>query len=234
MRNPDMTTVNDVYGSNAASAMANAQTSSLMGDTQDRFLTLLVTQLQNQDPLNPMDNAEVTSQIAQLSMVNGIQGLNNTLLALSGQMDMSQSLQAAGLIGKDILYPGEKISLGSDPDNPGTKSATPFGIDLMSDAAKAKVSILDAAGKVVREYEYEARDAGIYPMTWDGMDSAGAPLPDGAYTVQVAASDSDGQPVSAAALTSGHVGSIAYTSEGLRLNLAMGQKISLLDVRQIM
>ena len=229
-----MSTVNDVYGSNAASALANAQTKNLMGDTQDRFLTLLVTQLQNQDPLNPMDNAEVTSQIAQLSMVNGIQGLNNTLLALSGQMDMSQSLQAAGLIGKDILYPGEKISLGSDPDS-GVKSATPFGVDLMSGAAKTKVTILDATGKAVREYEFdEARDAGIYPMSWDGLDSSGAPVPDGAYTVQVAASDANGKAVSAEALTSGHINSIAYTSEGLKLNLAMGQKISLLDIRQVM
>ena len=209
-------------------------TNKLIADTQDRFLELLVTQLRNQDPLNPMDNAEVTSQIAQLSMVNGIQSLNNTLLALSGQMDMSQSLQAAGLIGKDILYPGEKIALGSDPANPGSKSATPFGIDLMSDAANMKVSILDTAGKVVREYEYTAQDAGVYPISWDGLDAAGAAVPDGAYTVQVAASDSNGQPVSAQAQTLGHVGSIAYTSEGLRLNLSMGQKISLLDVRQIM
>lgn len=225
-----MTTVSDVSNT---SALASAQTNSLMGDTQDRFLTLLVTQLQNQDPLNPMDNAEVTSQIAQLSTVNGIQQLNNTLLALSGQMDMSQSLQAAGLIGKDILYPGEKIALGSDPDT-GAKTATTFGIDLMSDAAKTKVSILDSAGKVVRQYELDPMDAGIYPMTWDGLDSAGAPAPDGAYTVQVSATDADGQPVSADALTSGHINSIAYTSGGLKLNLALGDKISLLDVRQVM
>jgi flagellar basal-body rod modification protein FlgD len=225
-----MTTVSDVSNT---SALASAQTNSLMGDTQDRFLTLLVTQLQNQDPLNPMDNAEVTSQIAQLSTVNGIQQLNNTLLALSGQMDMSQSLQAASLIGKDILYPGEKIALGSDPDT-GAKTATTFGIDLMSDAAKTKVSILDSAGKVVRQYELDPMDAGIYPMTWDGLDSAGAPAPDGAYTVQVSATDADGQPVSADALTSGHINSIAYTSGGLKLNLALGDKISLLDVRQVM
>lgn len=228
-----MATVNDVYGSSAAGALAGAQTKSLMGDTQDRFLTLLVTQLQNQDPLNPMDNAQVTSQIAQLSMVNGIQQLNNTLLALSGQMDMSQSLQAAGLIGKDILYPGEKISLGSNPDT-GAKTSTNFGIDLMSGAAKTKVSILDSAGKVVREYELGAKDAGVYPMNWDGLDSAGAPAPDGAYTVQVTASDDKGQAVSVQALTAGHINSIAYTSEGLKLNLALGGKISLLDVRQIM
>ena len=225
-----MTTVSDVSNT---SALASAQTNSLMGDTQDRFLTLLVTQLQNQDPLNPMDNAEVTSQIAQLSTVNGIQQLNNTLLALSGQMDMSQSLQAASLIGKDILYPGEKIALGSDPDT-GAKTATSFGIDLMSDVAKTKVSILDSAGKVVRQYELDPMDAGIYPMTWDGLDSAGAPAPDGAYTVQVSATDADGQPVSADALTSGHINSIAYTSGGLKLNLALGDKISLLDVRQVM
>jgi flagellar basal-body rod modification protein FlgD len=227
-----MTTVNDVYGSNAASAMANAQANSMMGDTQDRFLTLLVTQLQNQDPLNPMDNAEVTSQIAQLSTVNGIQQLNNTLLALSGQMDMSQSLQAAGLIGKDILYPGEKVSLGSDPVS-GDKTATPFGIDLMSGAAKTTVSITDAAGKVVRKIELDAHDAGVYPLSWDGLDDAGAPAPDGAYTVQVTASDDKGQPVSVAALTSGRINSVAYTTEGLKLNLALGDKISLLDVRQV-
>ncbi|MDY0309810.1 MAG: flagellar hook capping FlgD N-terminal domain-containing protein, partial [Castellaniella sp.] len=221
-----MSTVNDVYGSHAASALVNAQAQNLMGDTQDRFLTLLVTQLQNQDPLNPMDNAQVTSQIAQLSMVNGIQGLNNTLLALSGQMDMSQSLQAAGLIGKDILYPGEKISLGSDPDDPTVKTATPFGVDLMSGAAKTTVTILDATGKAVRTIELDAQKAGVYPLTWDGLDDAGAAVPDGAYTVQVAASDAKGQPVPVEALTSGHINSIAYTSEGLKLNLAMGQKIS--------
>ncbi|MCZ4330651.1 flagellar hook capping FlgD N-terminal domain-containing protein [Castellaniella denitrificans] len=228
-----MPAVNDVYGSNTASALANAQTKNLMGDTQDRFLTLLVTQLKNQDPLNPMDNAEVTSQIAQLSMVNGIQGLNNTLLALSGQMDMSQSLQAAGLIGKDVLYPGEKISLGTDQES-GAKAATPFGIDLMSGAAKTTVTILDSAGKAVRKIELDAQGAGVYPMSWDGLDDAGAAVPDGAYTVQVAASDANGQPVSAGTLTSGHINSIAYTSEGLRLNLALGQKISLLDIRQVM
>src|SRR3546814_2899717 len=100
----------------------------MMSDTQNQFLSLLVTQLQNQDPLNPMDNAEVTSQIAQLSTVNGITQLNNTLLALTGQMDVSQSMQAANLIGKGVLVPGTKVALGSDPDDPTIKQATPFEI----------------------------------------------------------------------------------------------------------
>lgn len=218
----------------AAAALATAQTNSLVSGTRNQFLTLLVTQLQNQDPLNPMDNAEVTSQIAQLSTVNGIQQLNNTLLALSGQMDMSQSLQAANLIGKDILYPGAKVSLGSDPSSPTVKTATPFGVDLMSGTATTTVSIADASGKVVRKIDLGPQSSGIYPLSWDGLDDTGAPVPDGAYTVQVAAADAKGQPVSAQALTSGYVSSVAYASDGLKLNLAMGDKISLLDVRQIM
>lgn len=230
------TPVTDTSSTTQARAMAAAQsqTNSLMGDTQDRFLTLLVTQLQNQDPLNPMDNAQVTSQIAQLSTVNGIQQLNNTLLALSGQMDMSQSLQAANLIGKNVLVPGAKVSVGSDPADPAAKTATSFGIDLLSGSAKTVVSILDASGAVVRKLDLGTMDAGVYPLTWDGKNDLGEPVPDGAYTVQVAASDADGQPVSAQALTSGKVGSVAYTSEGLKLDLGLAGKYSLLDIRQIM
>ncbi len=228
-----MTTVSGTAATNAAT-LASAQNKSLMGDTQDRFLTLLVTQLQNQDPLNPMDNAQVTSQIAQLSTVNGIQQLNNTLLALSGQMDMSQSLQAASLIGKQVLVPGAKVSLGSDPADPTIKSATPFGIDLISGSAKTTVSIVDASGTLVRKLDLGALDAGVYPLAWDGKDGAGAPVADGAYSIQVAAVDADGQPVSAQALSSGTVGSVAYTSEGLKLDLGLAGKVSLLDIRQIM
>lgn len=225
-----MASVSDVSSTDpsAAAALAGAQTNNLMSGTQNQFLTILVTQLQNQDPLNPMDNAQVTSQIAQLSTVNGIQQLNNTLLALSGQMDMSQSLQAAGLIGKDILYPGDKVSVGADG------AATTFGIDLMSAATKATVTIRDVGGNVVYTTELGAQDAGVYPLTWDGKDMAGATVPKGAYSVSIDAADANGKPVSAQALTYGHVDSIAYTTGGLKLNLALGDKISLLDIRQVM
>src|SRR3546814_6866578 len=102
-----------------------------------------------------MDNAQVTSQIAQLSTVNGINQLNNPLLALSGQMDVSQSMQAAALIGKDVLVPGTKISLGGEP---GAKVATPFGVDLISPATKVTVSLLDGWGKEVRQIELRSEE----------------------------------------------------------------------------
>lgn len=217
-----------------AAAVAKAQTQDLIGSTQDRFLTLLVTQMQNQDPLNPMDNAQVTSQIAQLSTVKGIQQLNNTLLALSGQMDVSQSLQAANLIGKSVLVPGTKVSLGSDPSNPMAKEVTPFGVDLMSASTKTVVSILDPGGLLIRKIDLGAQPPGVLSLNWDGLNETGAPAPDGAYRVQVSASDAQGQPVSAQTLTSGTVSSVAYSSEGLKLNLGLAGAYPLSDVREIM
>lgn len=223
--------VND--NTNMMSAVT-ASTNQLMGDTQDRFLTLLVTQLRNQDPLNPMDNAEVTSQIAQLSTVNGITQLNNTLLALSGQMDVSQSMQAANLIGKGVLVPGSKVSLGSNPDDPTIKEATPFGIDVITPAEKVVVTILDSNGKAVRQIELGPKQAGIYDIEWDGTGDGGSPLADGKYTVEVAAMDADGKSLPAEALTYGQVNSVAYSSYGLRIDLGLAGDYSLLDVRKIM
>ncbi|HEU0230717.1 MAG TPA: flagellar hook capping FlgD N-terminal domain-containing protein [Burkholderiaceae bacterium] len=218
----------------AALAAASASTNSLMSDTQGQFLTLLVTQLQNQDPLNPMDNAEVTSQIAQLSTVNGINQLNNTLLALSGQMDVSQSMQAAGLIGKGVLVPGTKVSLGSDPTNPTVKQTTPFGVDVISPAAKVVVTIMDSSGKAVRQIDLGALPAGVQAVSWDGMGDGGAPVPDGAYNIKVTALDGQGGPVSADALTYGKVSSVQYSSSGPKIDLGLAGSASLSDIRQIL
>ncbi|MFC3338447.1 flagellar hook capping FlgD N-terminal domain-containing protein [Paracandidimonas soli] len=231
-----MTTITSPYAdtTSAAMGMANASTQSLMDSTQDRFLTLLVTQLRNQDPLNPMDNAEVTSQIAQLSTVNGINQLNNTLLALSGQMNVSQSMQAANLIGKAVLVPGDKIRLGSDPSDPSVKEATPYGVDLLAPAAKVTASIVDASGQVVRQIDLGKLDEGVHSFTWDGKGEGGADVVDGAYSVRIVALDADDKPVSASALTYGKVSSVAYSSSGLRVDMGLAGSHSLLDIRKIM
>lgn len=225
-----MTTVNSATSA-AAQAAAYSQSNDLMGDTQDRFLKLLVTQLQNQDPLNPMDNAQVTSQMAQLSTVNGINQLNNTLLALSGQMDVSQSMQAAGLIGKGVLVPGNKVALGV---NDGVATATPFGIDVVSPAAKVMVNIIGSDGQIARKIDMGAMASGVYSVDWDGTGEGGAALNAGAYTVEVVALDDSGQPVVAEALTHGTVSSVAYSSNGLRIDMGLAGNYSLLDIRKIM
>lgn len=121
--NNDRTALDPTAGTMAG---VDARNKSAMAETEDRFLTMLITQLRNQDPLNPMDNAQVTTQMAQMSTVAGIQQLNNTLLAVAGQMDVSQSMQAANLIGKQVLVPGSKVSLGTSQD--GEKVACPTAL----------------------------------------------------------------------------------------------------------
>src|SRR3546814_12169577 len=88
-----------------------------------------------------MENAELTSQLAQISTVEGITNLKNTLLAISGQIDVSQSMNAVSMIGKGVLIPGEQISLGTDDAGPSQRGDTTFGIDLQGNAALGSVQI---------------------------------------------------------------------------------------------
>lgn len=220
-----------VQSATAAAAHNIASTRDLLAETQERFLTLLVTQLQNQDPLNPMDNDQITSQVAQLSTVTGINQLNETLLALSGQLDVSQSMQASALIGKEILVPGADIRVGTG--EAGTQ-ITHFGMELLSPAAAVKVNIMDNAGKVVRTIELENHSSGVHSLQWDGQDDTGATVPDGRYTVQVLAFDVHNAPVAVGALTSGVVSSVASSTSGVRVDLGLAGSYLLSDVRKIM
>ncbi len=224
-----MTAITDTDG--LARHASTASSSSLIKETENRFLTLLVTQMRNQDPLNPMDNAQVTSQMAQLSTVTGINQLNQTLLALSGQMDLSQSMQAANLIGKQVLVPGNRVALGGEEQ---ALEATPFGVDLISPAASVIVTVRNSAGTPVRTIDMGTLDAGVYSLGWDGLGDDGAPLFSGAYRIEVTATHEDGSRVPAQALTSGTVSSVAYSSAGLQMELGLAGNYSLLDIRKIL
>src|SRR5438445_4766616 len=101
-------TSSSTSSSAAASTLASASDAA---GSQDRFLKLLVTQLQNQDPLSPMDNAELTSQIAQINTVSGINTLNTTVQGLSSPFLQMQSLQGASLVGKNVIVPGNKLDI---------------------------------------------------------------------------------------------------------------------------
>src|SRR4030067_116548 len=104
-------TTTDAAAALAAQAAPAAAGTKATSDAQDRFLTLLVAQLKNQDPLNPMDNAQITTQMAQISTVTGIDKLNETLQALSDSMAMGQSVSATSMIGHGVLVPGSTLNL---------------------------------------------------------------------------------------------------------------------------
>ena len=192
---------------------------------QDRFLTLLVTQMKNQDPLNPMDNAQITSQLAQLSTVHGIDKLNTTLEALKENYQSSQSLQAASLIGHGVLLPGSGIAL--------AEGKGVFGIDLTAAADSVKVTVRDASGKPVHTIDLGSREIGTFPLAWDGKTDTGAAAADGNYTFIVEATRGDTK-ASATALTYGQINSVSTNASGVKINVPNVGAVDIAQVRQFL
>ena len=209
----------------SAAAAATATSTTQLAATQDRFLSLLVAQLKNQDPLNPMDNSQVTSQMAQLSTVSGINQLNTTVQALSASLASSQSLQAASMIGHAALVPGTEIALSSSKSN--------GAVELSSPADKVTVTISDAKGNVVRTLQLGAQDAGVVGFAWDGTDDSGAVVADGKYSF-TATSVLSGTSSSPTTLSYGLVSSVSLTSSGAMLNMGTLGEVSMDQVRQIL
>ena len=128
--------------------------------TSDRFLKLLVAQMQNQDPLNPMDNAQVTSQMAQINTVTGIDNLNTTVQGLSTQFMQMQAVQGASLVGRDVIVAGNKLSIDA------TAAVGQGGFELANAADAVKVEILAPSGAVVQTLNLGAEGAGVHSFDW--------------------------------------------------------------------
>jgi len=144
-------TLSSLNGTSSTSSTSDA-------GSQDRFLKLLVTQLQNQDPLSPMDNAELTSQIAQINTVSGIATLNTSVQGLSSQFLQMQTLQGAALVGKDVIVPGNKLDI--------AEGVAQGGFDITSAADAVKVEVLSPAGKVVDTINLGAQSSGNHSFNW--------------------------------------------------------------------
>ena len=212
--------VTTTSGSSTASTAAATSAASATAES-DRFLKLLVAQMKNQDPLNPMDNAQVTTQMAQISTVSGIEKLNSTLESFS----KAQSLQGVNMIGHEVLAPGNFINLSS--------GAAAAGFDLPSKADSVSVNVLDSSGNVVRKLDLGAKDTGVSTFSWDGKNTDGTALADGTYSFQVAATAS-GKTVVPTALAVGTVVSVIMDSTGSSLSVTGMGKVDVASVRQIL
>jgi len=190
----------------------------------DRFLTLLVTQMKNQDPLNPLDNAQVTSQLAQINTVKGLETLNASFTGIAAQLQAGQALQAASLVGHQVLLNGNQLALGA--------AGAPGGASLAAPADDLVISVKDASGAVVRRLDLGAQPAGIAEFTWDGKNDSGTALPPGRYTFD-ATLIANGQSAAATPLESGKVEGLTRTSTGFMLSLAGLGEVLLSDVQRI-
>lgn len=135
---------------------------------EDRFLKLLVAQMQNQDPLNPMDNAQVTSQMAQIQTVNGIDKLNTTVSGLGTQFAQLSAMQGASLVGRDVIVAGNQLTANDEGLPQG-------GFELTSAADRVQVEVLNAGGRVIDTIELGAQSAGRHGFEWTppaGVDAS--------------------------------------------------------------
>ncbi len=167
-------TTSSTNGVNVTSTASSAASGSAAADaatTSDRFLRLLVAQMQNQDPLSPMDNAQVTSQMAQINTVSGIEKLNTTVQGLSTQFMQLQAVQGASLVGHDVIVAGNRLSVDD------AAAVGQGGFELAGSADAVKVEILAPSGAVMQTINVGAEGAGVHSFDWpSGAATSGSGL----------------------------------------------------------
>ena len=205
-------TIDTLNQLNGGSSASSTQTANEAGSAE-RFLKLLVAQMQNQDPLNPTDNAQVTTQLAQINTVNGIEKLNTTVQGLHGQFTNLQALQSVSLVGRDITVQGNRMWV---EDGQGVG-----GFELGGAADRVKVEVLSPAGVVLDTLELGAQGSGRHAFDWTpkaGVDTEGARFRVSATTGTTA--------VASTALMRDHIDSVSTTGGQLTLETRLSGPIS--------
>lgn len=194
-------------------------------EMQNKFLNLLITQLKNQDPLNPTDANQMTAQLSQISTVSGIEKLNATMEKLLGSYTSAQNMQAAAMIGKTVFIAGNEM------DNQGQGAIA--GLDLAGAADRVLVDIKDAAGNKVFSQELGAMQSGIASFVWDGKLADGTQAPAGNYRFSVEATMGS-KPIEATTLQAGTISALTMLPNGISLQLGDNKTIGFADIRQIL
>ena len=207
---------------NAGNAGQGSSTKNLLG--KDDFLKLLTTQLQNQNPLNPMDGTEFIAQLAQFSSLETLQDISSQIKEMVMSQNSMQAAIATGMIGKKVKTGDGEISL---------KGKAEMNYSLPQDAAKVKISILDSSGKLVREVETASQATGSRSFTWDGKDSNGKVLPDGTYNFKVEALNASGNQIEVTPLSGGTVTGVSIENNTIYLVLDGNRKVPMSGVTEV-
>jgi flagellar basal-body rod modification protein FlgD len=199
---------------------ANAVKTQNDAGSEDRFLKLLVAQMKNQDPMNPLDNAQVTSQMAQISTVSGIDKLNATVQGLNQQFVQMQALQGASLVGRDVILPGDRLSAND-------AGLVQGGFELAAPADGVKIEVLNAGGRVIDSIDLGAEGSGRHGFEW--TPAAGVDSSLGARFRVVAKSGSAA--VAATLLMRDRVDAVATGGDSLTLELRLSGTVSYSQIR---
>ena len=208
----------------AATAKAAQDVTSTKDLTQN-FLKMLTVQLQNQDPMNPTDTASMTTQLAQLNMVDGINKMNTSMGSLLSQIQSSDFINMSTTVGKYAMAPSSNINFdGSSPVNLAAK--------LASDASNVVATITNELGQKVLEVDLGAANEGVVNFAWDGTDAAGNPVAAGMYKLSIASTTTDGKEEKPTAYVSSRVATIGKNGTAIEVNLADGRTLTPSEIAQ--
>lgn len=215
-----MTTVASTTNSTATTTTGTSKTTSKTNALgQDQFLTLLVAQLQNQDPLNPSDPTEFTSQLAQYSQLEQLFNLNDSMDKLTSATNTSDRYAALSLIGQDVVVEDSSFTLGSDPVQVGYK--------IDGTVKDTSLVITNKSGKTVATLKATDLSEGNHFLTWDGKDSSGNTLAAGTYSITIKAENADGTSATVSPLVRSKVTGIDLSGTEAKIVTALGEyKIS--------
>lgn len=204
----------------ASSTLSGTSTTEL----QSNFLKMLTVQLQNQDPMSPMESAEMTSQLAQLNMVDGINTMNKTMTSLLSMMQASDFVNYSNTVGRSALVAGNEMFF--DGQNP-----VGFALQFPESMPKGTLQITDASGNIVKSMNLGAVRTDLMNMFWDGLDADGQTLAPGKYRVVAKASDGTKE-IAPSTFVSSMVAAVGRSGNDINLSLADGRKILPKDVVQ--
>jgi flagellar basal-body rod modification protein FlgD len=223
-----MITSTNTSTSSASSVAASTATAASNSTTdtaamQDRFLKLLVAQINNQDPMSPMDNAQMTSQMAQINTVSGIQQVNQTLTSMAAQFASMQVLQGTSMVGHDVLTTGSTLA-----PNPNTGMAL-GAFDLAGSAGSVKVEILAPSGQVLDTVDMGSLPQGRQTFQWNAASYQGT----GSPTFRVTATNGN-QAVASTPLVGEQVISVGSVNGAMSIQLQSGRSVGYTDIAAIL
>ncbi len=190
------------------------------------FLNLLTTQLQHQDPLDPMDDKEFVAQLAQFSSLEQLTNISSGVDGLTNAMSRQELINTATYIGKDITAAGYGISKSGD-------KISDVYYDFDEEISGGQVNIFDANNNIVRTELIGGRAAGRWPYSWDGKDYKGKDMPDGVYNIYISAENAEGKPVLVNTDISGTVKAIQNTDGKTYLSLGDGRMVDFSNVKYV-
>ncbi len=193
---------------------------------KNAFLQLFVAQLQNQNPLSPMDNKDSTAQLAQFSSLEQLTNLNTALGNIAKQLSLSQTSGASALIGKSVLADGNQLSKEGD-------TVSKVNLNITKKMANVTVNIHDEDGNIIRTVKLGDLKSGKHEFAWDGKDTDGNKAPDGIYKISVVAEDADGKKYLVKTQVEGKVKAVVMENGKQMLELKDGRKVAYSSVWKI-